>query len=204
MPRAEFFARLGVFVAKGFLSADACAGICTQMRAGTGVPGRMWRAGSRDEIIDLDRKRRTEMETISPAAAAQVEARLLGTMSLLAQHFALPLTGAEAPKWVVYRVGDFYRAHTDWSGSPSAPEDVKRRRVTVVLFLNSQTDEPSPNAYGGGERTLYGLVAHPRWKAYGFPLVGEEGLLVAFPSQLVHEVTPVTHGERYTITNWFF
>ena len=204
MPQAEFFTRFGVFASTRFLDAETCARLRTEMLSARETPGGIWRAGSGDEIIDLERKRRTEMETIAPTAVAQVEARLLGTMSLLAQHFALPLTGAEASKWVVYRVGDFYRPHADWSDSPTAPDYVKQRRVTVVLFLNSQTNEPSPAAYGGGELTLYGLVAHPRWKAYGFPLVGEEGLLVAFPSQLVHEVTPVTHGERYTITNWFF
>ena len=36
----------------------------------------------------------------------------------------------------------------------------------------------------------------------GLPLVGESGLLVAFDSNLTHAVTPVTHGERYTVVTW--
>jgi SM-20-related protein len=37
----------------------------------------------------------------------------------------------------------------------------------------------------------------------GLPLSGEPGLLVAFDSAMVHGVTPVTRGERYTIVTWF-
>ena len=36
-----------------------------------------------------------------------------------------------------------------------------------------------------------------------FHLRGEPGTLVAFRSETTHEVTPVTHGERYSIVSWF-
>jgi SM-20-related protein len=36
----------------------------------------------------------------------------------------------------------------------------------------------------------------------GLPLVGEGGLLVAFESGTTHSVTPITHGERYTVVTW--
>jgi SM-20-related protein len=204
MPPADFFTRFGIFVARRFLDSDACARFRAEARSATGTRGRMWRVGSGDEVVDEYRKRRTEMETISPPTVSRVEERLRGVVPLLARHFAVPLMGAEPPKFVVYQVGDFYRAHADWSDAAGAPDYVKRRRVTAVLFLNTQTEEPSPDSYGGGELTLYGLVDAPRWSEYGFPLTGEEGLLVAFPSQLLHEVGPVTHGARCAITTWFF
>jgi SM-20-related protein len=34
-------------------------------------------------------------------------------------------------------------------------------------------------------------------------LIGEPGLLVAFRSDVLHEVEAVTHGERYSIVSWF-
>jgi predicted 2-oxoglutarate/Fe(II)-dependent dioxygenase YbiX len=34
-------------------------------------------------------------------------------------------------------------------------------------------------------------------------LEAEPGTLVAFRSETTHEVTPVTHGERYTIASWY-
>jgi len=36
---------------------------------------------------------------------------------------------------------------------------------------------------------------------YGLP--GETGLLVAFAAETLHEVSPVTSGERFTIISWF-
>jgi SM-20-related protein len=33
---------------------------------------------------------------------------------------------------------------------------------------------------------------------------GETGALIAFPSEMLHEVTPITRGERFTIVSWFY
>jgi predicted 2-oxoglutarate/Fe(II)-dependent dioxygenase YbiX len=51
--------------------------------------------------------------------------------------------------------------------------------------------------------TFYGLLPGPAWERIGFPLRGEEGLLVAFRSEILHEVTAVRQGDRYTIVTWF-
>ena len=85
----------------------------------------------------------------------------------------------------------------------SIEEHLKRRRLSVVLFLNRQAKEATPGGFCGGSLVFYGLINDPRAKQIGFPLVAEPGLLIAFPSDLVHEVTPVTDGERYTVVSWF-
>ncbi|MCA1578026.1 MAG: 2OG-Fe(II) oxygenase [Acidobacteria bacterium] len=36
-----------------------------------------------------------------------------------------------------------------------------------------------------------------------FHFVGERGTLIAFRAETTHEVTPVTHGERYSMVSWF-
>jgi SM-20-related protein len=72
----------------------------------------------------------------------------------------------------------------------------------VVVFLNDQAEEPSPLTYGGGTLTFYGLLGGEKGEKVGLPLVGEEGLLVAFKSNITHAVTPVTHGERFTVVTW--
>ena len=50
---------------------------------------------------------------------------------------------------------------------------------------------------------LYDLLGQPGLKGAGFPLRGQTGLLIAFPSGLPHEVRPVTRGERLTVVTWF-
>ena len=96
----------------------------------------------------------------------------------------------------MYRPGDFYRPHRDRAArAGDFVEGARSRRVSVVLFLN--------DGYSGGALTLYGLVDDPKWRAYGFPIAPAPGLLIAFASDLVHEVTPVTAGERCTAVSWF-
>jgi len=42
-----------------------------------------------------------------------------------------------------------------------------------------------------------------RAAAVGMAFEAREGSLVAFRSEVVHGVAPVTHGERYSVTTWF-
>jgi SM-20-related protein len=81
---------------------------------------------------------------------------------------------------------------------------VRERQVSAVIFLNSAAEARGPESYSGGALTFYGLIDGPCWRGYGFPLVGEQGLLIAFRSDVLHEVTVVTRGERYSIVTWFF
>jgi SM-20-related protein len=74
--------------------------------------------------------------------------------------------------------------------------------VSIVVFLNGEGDPADDQSYTGGSLTFYGLMRDARADDRGFPVTGEAGLLVAFPSQLVHSVTPVTCGMRFTIVSW--
>jgi predicted 2-oxoglutarate/Fe(II)-dependent dioxygenase YbiX len=49
------------------------------------------------------------------------------------------------------------------------------------------------------------LTLHGSYPDYNVrhPVIGEPGTLVAFRSETTHEVTPVTHGQRYTIVSWY-
>lgn len=75
--------------------------------------------------------------------------------------------------------------------------------MSVVIFLNSRSAVPGPGDYAGGALTFHGLVDDPAWRSFGFALDPTPGLPVAFPSHIVHEATPVTDGDRYTIVDWF-
>ncbi len=74
----------------------------------------------------------------------------------------------------------------------------------MVVFLNEPGETLDPPGYGGGLLTFAGLLDDPKLRTVGVPLVAETGLLVAFRSDMLHAVTPVTHGERYTIVTWFY
>ena len=106
----------------------------------------------------------------------------------------------QPPQFLLYREGDFF-APPGRQHRSDAPGFVRQRSVSAVVFLNGRRE---PTNYSGGSLTFYGLMDDGvGGESVGLPLAGETGLLVAFPSDLVHAVSPVTAGERYTVVTWF-
>jgi predicted 2-oxoglutarate/Fe(II)-dependent dioxygenase YbiX len=119
----------------------------------------------------------------------------------LEKRFQITLTGCNEPQFLRYEPGGFFALHPDTG--PGAPAHVAARRVSVVIFLNAPSENPSPGCYGGGALRFYGLLGGPRLGNCAFSLEAERGLLVAFKSTVLHEVLPVTFGERITVAAWF-
>lgn len=201
MPSSDYFAQLGLFFVKGFLDAQSCARLRSEMRSSIHTPATVVAKGV---SLEQESARRTKWAEVSEESLSNVETRLLDAIPLLANHFNLPLTGYDKPQFLVYKAGDFYRAHQDRDDGPVTPEYIQKRRVSVVVFLNGNARNSEPGSYDGGALTFYGLMDDQRWQRFGLPLVSEEGLLVAFPSKTLHEVSAVTRGDRYTIVSWFF
>jgi PKHD-type hydroxylase len=91
----------------------------------------------------------------------------------------------EAVQFAEYGVGQKYNWHVDNFPLSGADKD---RKVTVVCMMSD------PENFEGGELQvrLYGDFTPPMKK----------GTIIAFPSILQHQVTPVTKGVRYTATMW--
>lgn len=200
MLTSAFFARLGVFVVKDFFDAELCARIRSELRVATGSQATIYRKGT--ALIDENKRKTTRVE-VDALTMSYVEERLQGLKPALESHFNLVLTDCDTPQFLVYKEGDFFRPHLDRRWKPDDLHYLKDRRVSVAIFLNGQAEDPGPDSYCGGSLKLYGLIDEPLWKACGFPLIGEQGLLVAFRSDVLHEVEAVTHGERYSIVSWF-
>ena len=199
---AEFFARFGLYAEREFLSPEVCASLKDEMRAATGAPATV-ADGQEGDAVD-ETYRRTKQAKVSPTTAARIGEELLKAVPGLAKHFGRGLVGMQAPQFLLYREGDFFRAHPDDSKEPEAPDFVRQRSVSAVVFLNGATPG-EPAGYSGGSLTFYGLMDDSvSGENVGLPLAGETGLLIAFPSHLVHSVSPVTAGERYTLVTWFF
>lgn len=199
---AEFFTRFGLYAEREFLSPEVCASLRDEMRAATGAPATVADDQTGDAIDET--YRRTKQTKVSPATAAGIGEELLKAVPRLAKHFEVGLVGMQPPQFLLYREGDFFRPHPDDSKKPDAPDFVRQRSVSAVVFLNGATPG-EPAGYSGGSLTFYGLMDDSvSGENVGLPLGGETGLLIAFPSHLVHSVSPVTAGERYTLVSWFF
>ncbi len=202
MPNADFFALFRLFVVRSFLDADSCEWLRSEVRLGDRSPAQVQQEAG---AFAIDRSvRSVQRVRVADTTASLLESRLLAVKPAVERHFNLTLEGCQTLQFLAYQPGDFYRPHRDSYRDPDSPGFVKERRVSVVIFLNSESPQPREGCYCGGSLTFYGLMRAPQGKPLRLPLIGEEGLLIAFPSELTHEVFPVTYGERYTIAAWYF
>jgi SM-20-related protein len=199
MDEYAIFARLGLYLDRGFLDEGLCDEIRSRMESHPYEAAAVKSLAS-GEYVD-ETVRRTQVARVPIDYAYTVRDRLDQSKSALEAHFKLSLKLQEKPQFLLYEPGGHYAMHRD---IPSEQVDsdarIKGRLVSIIVFLNDRTGR-SP--YSGGELVFYGLSSDPQWKNYGLPLEPETGLLVAFRSDTLHEVRPVKDGKRYTVATWF-
>src|SRR5262245_28262103 len=200
MADARVFQILGLLVEHGFLTPNACASLRGDMsRAATEAAG-VVHAGQ--NVIDRGH-RSTKRVSVGTDAARLVEARLAAVRPRLEAHFGVTLRGMQEPQFLRYATRDFFRCHADTSDAENAVEYLRERKISTVIFLGHPGECGSEKG-SGGELVFHGLIDDPRLRDRGFPFDPDEGTLLAFPSTILHEVTPVASGERYSIVTWFY
>ncbi|MGH7849476.1 MAG: 2OG-Fe(II) oxygenase [Thermodesulfobacteriota bacterium] len=190
----------GLFVKKSFLDADLCAGIRAEMSSAGGNPSSVVKS---DERLLDEKYRRTVTKDVSDETRALLTEKLTGAKAELEAYFGVELSHPQEPQFLFYREGDFFQVHVDRGTDPKNPEAVRERKVSAIIFFNNETDEPGDETYTGGSLIIYGILKDPRFESRGFKVPGAAGMLLAFRSDLFHEVTPVTSGSRYTVVSWF-
>jgi SM-20-related protein len=179
------------------LDKAACSALCAEVRAASGRPaGLLGRVEQKPAWPEVRRTRRAE---VSAATEALVHDLLAQQKTALERHFGLVLGHAEKPQFLHYREGDFFVPHQD-GNTPLNHDESRFRKVSAVIFLNRQSDDPSPANYAGGSLVLHGPYSGPDLRV-AMPAL--PGSLVAFRSETTHEVTPVTRNERFTIISWY-
>jgi predicted 2-oxoglutarate/Fe(II)-dependent dioxygenase YbiX len=199
---------LDLYIVKNFLDAELCQKLRDEMSSAIHTKAMVFAIDSNEGVVD-EHYRKTKYAEVSDSTLSIVEARLLCFKPELERYFNLVLTDCETPHFLVYEENDFFKMHNDLTRSekPLAqgikPDNIMDRQVSVVIFLNNQMEEFLPESYCGGSLTFYGSIDKPLWNNSSFPLVGKAGLLVAFRSNVVHQVNTITQGKRYTIVSWF-
>lgn len=191
----------GLFLVRDFLDARACAAARAEARASAGHPAPVYIEGA-EGLVHEDVRKTSSLE-VSAELVSDVAGRLLGLRGEVGESFGLGLAGCEPPQFLRYGVGDFFVRHQDADSEQSDYDHLKARKVSVVIFLNGASDAPDPERYGGGSLVIYRAGEGGGASARAFDVAGEPGLLVAFRSDTVHEVEPVTRGERLTVVSWF-
>lgn len=183
---------------EGFLDDAARAAIVAELHAASGAPATVLGAESSGGMVHAA-VRRTTRVAVSPETRALVRQRLMEHRARIAAHFGAELGDCEDPQFLRYETGDFFVPHQD-GNTPMVWDDSRFRRISCVVFLSERADEPAPETYGGGALVFHGPYTAPNERVAAG---ARPGSLVAFRAETTHEVTPVTHGVRFTIATWF-
>lgn len=203
MPNAAILGHLGLFVRRRFLSAEACRQIRSEMAVAARAPA-MVRPYGQAGVALKQETRRTAVAAVSASTIALVEDRLSAIQPALDQYFQVRSTGWQDIRFYIYEEGDFFAAHRDGeTADRAAPDWVAKRQLSVSILLNDERSGLDAEPYGGGALVFHGRRSDQHGSWFSIPLEGEEGMFVAFRSDWMHEVEPVTSGRRYSIVTWF-
>lgn len=189
---------IDLFELPGFLDAAAREELVAELREAAGAPATVLSQEAGGAVRQGTRK--TTRLPVSDQTRERVRQLLMEARPALEQHFRIKLGECEDPQFLRYEEGDFFVPHQD-GNTPLIYDHSRFRRVSTVLFLSPRSEDPVEGTYGGGSLVLHGhYYTHPNLRA---DASRDPGTLVAFRSETTHEVTPVTHGVRYTVACFF-
>lgn len=184
-----------LFTVKQFLEPNVCQEIVAAMSAAQGDAATVYGRTTSGAVEQNIRK--TLRIRPSVATVESIVSRLWALKDSIEKHFAVALSECEDPQFLRYREGDFFVAHQD-GNTGLMRLDTEQRLVSTVLFLSRESDSSQPGAHCGGSLVFTNLRTFEKVR-----VVGEPGMLVAFRAETTHEITPVTHGDRYSIVSWY-
>jgi len=201
MTPLEYATTLGLFVRPGFLAPQQCVAVREHVQDGPGEAGTILHG---DDVVVDEHARKTTHALIPASVRKPVVDQLRALMPDIREHFGVSVRGLRDPQFLRYEEGNFFCFHRDRNDEvPDEPQRVRERQVSAVMFLNDTSDRPATGAYGGGELQFYLPDLIPGHQPAKFTFPAAPGTLVAFNPQVLHQVLPVTHGERYTIVTWY-
>jgi predicted 2-oxoglutarate/Fe(II)-dependent dioxygenase YbiX len=182
-----------IFIAEHAMDDATCRRVQAAMDVGVREPTEVI-----EEAITLAAEvRRASHIEVTPVIFELVDAHLDAQRGAISAFFDSPFGGREGVNLLRYESGGFYRPHVDRADLPAWPP-AARRAVTVVLFLESAREADPAGGFSGGSLRLF-----PDDEDTPVDIVPTRGMLVAFPADTPHEVTPVLDGHRDTIVDWF-
>jgi SM-20-related protein len=182
---------------ENFLDDDTRAALVAELHRAGGAPATVLSANAGGMVQTAVRK--TTRVPVSPETRELVRQRLMERKAEIEAHFGVAVTECEEPQFLRYEVGDYFVPHQD-GNTPMVWDDSRFRRISCVIFLSERAEAPAPDTYGGGELVFHGPYNGPQLRV---PAAARPGSLVTFRAETTHEVTPVTHGVRFTIASWF-
>jgi SM-20-related protein len=185
-----------LFLQRDVISKEFCKQLIVEFSTTTEFEAPVY--GQGQSAVVNERTRKVARVNADAATVTKITSRILELRAAISSHFDIQLADCEEPQFLRYRPGDFFVAHQDGNTGLIRSELEQWRKISVIMFLNDQSEAPAAGTFAGGS-----LVFHDWRQQKEFVLTAEAGLLVAFRAETTHEVKPVTSGERYSIVSWY-
>jgi predicted 2-oxoglutarate/Fe(II)-dependent dioxygenase YbiX len=182
-----------IFMAEHAMDAATCRRVQAAMDVGVREPTEV----IDDQMTVVEDVRRAAQIEVPPAIFELIDGHLDAQRAAIAAFFDAPLDGREGVSLLRYEPGGFYKPHIDRADLPAWPP-AARRALTIVLFLESCREADPDGGFAGGILRLF-----PEGMDTPIEILPRRGMLVAFPADTLHEVSPVTDGHRDAIVDWF-
>jgi predicted 2-oxoglutarate/Fe(II)-dependent dioxygenase YbiX len=177
----------------GVLTVTQCRDLIDEMNCAANEPTKVLRAG-----MDHYEPAVRASESCYPRGPARSFAETQVRAVARAQWPAGQACTLSAAHFFRYPPGGFVGPHRDRSPNNDDPREVRWRHASLVLFLNGGA--AAQDGFDGGTLTVY----TPRLGGRTVPSVikPQPGMLAMFEPGLVHEVTRVRSGTRYSMVAW--
>ncbi|MEM9549059.1 MAG: 2OG-Fe(II) oxygenase [Bacteroidota bacterium] len=193
------FIKNKILIIENFIHLDICNSIIKQIKDGELKKGKIL---VKDKTLVDESYRRVTSAIVDDNCVGIVSKRILEIMPSLEERFKTELNILQKPSFLFYKKGDFFKIHTDSSEDKNSLEDVKNRKLSIIIFLNTETKKIKPNSFCGGTLNFYKIDETIDFSNYKFEVHGEAGTAIIFKSDILHEVSQVTNGERFTVVSW--
>jgi predicted 2-oxoglutarate/Fe(II)-dependent dioxygenase YbiX len=199
MTASDYSHLFNIYIIRDFLDTNLCDQIVFDLSRSDETAAAVY---DRDEVGGINEAmRKTRRVSPSAFASALINQRLAEVQGQIEQHFSICLTSVEEPQFLHYRTGDFFVAHQDGNTGLMRSAREQSRKISVSVFLNAPSQGDEEGAFDGG--ALLFTEWRPDRQRGQYAIAAETGMLVAFPSETTHEVTPVTRGDRYSVVSWY-
>ena len=193
----EFFDHFGVWILPNFLRSEKVQELNAALRKSVKMKSEIATGISKYEGL-LNEQIRRSQNVVAPAEAEEyIRTRMNQLKPFCERKFLISLSHFEGPQFLIYGPGDFFGLHRDLSDKK---DSLDKRLVSTTLFLGNGAHNLEAEDFQGGQLVLN----CPQQKGFlQLPLRGVAGTLIAFRSEVFHEVKPVINGQRITAVGWF-
>ncbi|ARN74893.1 2OG-Fe(II) oxygenase [Oceanicoccus sagamiensis] len=140
----------------------------------------------KEEFTNNDEVRRSQVHWLAPDKHEHIYQTVLGIAENSNKKYQFKISAIDQRiQLAIYdeSVQGFYRWHMDWGGG------ALQRKISISIPLND------PSEYEGGN-----LEFNINGDSISLPQ--KMGAAIVFPSFILHRVTPVTKGRRYSLVAW--